>query len=264
MRRPTGFTLIELLSVIALIGILAAILLPALARAREAARRASCANNLAQFNVALWLYARENAGVFPWSGGQGNAECLRILHGNYITDLRVFCCPSDTSPMTEYVKDTAAEDFTIGTGLLDEVSYRTSYEYIGVYTNEAITVPGLDETIARVPMMWDIGASSGSSIMPDMFSHIPGGVNLLWMDGTISFVHVEEMSEWNLPYRPDIPMASPADIFEKEKASQPAVVDPWARPGAPLAPGGLLSPNATLNPRAMAPPRSRRDRDEDS
>src|SRR4030042_2067877 len=65
MRRDRGFTLIELLVVIAIIAILAAILFPVFARAREAARKATCLSNLKQITLAAIMYAQDYDEVLP-------------------------------------------------------------------------------------------------------------------------------------------------------------------------------------------------------
>ena len=67
LRRCRGFTLIELLVVIAIIAMLAALLLPALAKAKEQSRSARCSSNLRQFGIAAVLYADDEGGALPWS-----------------------------------------------------------------------------------------------------------------------------------------------------------------------------------------------------
>ena len=100
MSRRTGFTLIELLVVIAIIAILAAILFPVFARAREKARQASCSSNLKQIGLGMHMYASDYDGCLPTngvnytSGGIWQNGSWADVIAPYVKNGQIYVCPS--------------------------------------------------------------------------------------------------------------------------------------------------------------------------
>ncbi|NSW55602.1 MAG: DUF1559 domain-containing protein [Armatimonadetes bacterium] len=117
MRR--GFTLIELLVVIAIIAILAAILFPVFARAREAARRTSCVSNLRQLGLAAHMYAQDFDEMMPCDYHACNSSTThsrlvaQILP--YIKNRQIMYCPS-ASKIATWMPDFVATDANIAAG----------------------------------------------------------------------------------------------------------------------------------------------------
>ncbi|HMJ90872.1 MAG TPA: prepilin-type N-terminal cleavage/methylation domain-containing protein [Candidatus Acidoferrum sp.] len=91
-KTRRGFTLIELLVVIAIIAILASLLLPALAKAKEMGKRIGCLNNMRQLGIALIMYTDENEGHLP-PRAHPNRWPNRLKDG--YKDLKILLCPSD-------------------------------------------------------------------------------------------------------------------------------------------------------------------------
>ena len=102
LKTRSAFTLIELLVVIAIIAILAAILFPAFARARENARRSSCQSNLKQIALGLKQYVQDYDERYPpIDGGTGVAANPGWAYATqpYLKSEQIFQCPSDSGPL---------------------------------------------------------------------------------------------------------------------------------------------------------------------
>lgn len=116
-RASSGFTLIELLVVIAIIAILAAILFPVFARAREAARKTQCSSNLKQLATGVRMYMQDYDETFPRKGNTGYDPCDESWQGHdlwrnanqvvmgdvldpYVKSQQLWACPSDSGVKT--------------------------------------------------------------------------------------------------------------------------------------------------------------------
>lgn len=95
----SGFTLIELLVVIAIIAILAAILFPVFAQAREKARQTGCLSNSKQMALAIHMYLQDYDELLPWAQ-QGTSVAWNQLIFPYVKNEQVFRCPSDSNPLS--------------------------------------------------------------------------------------------------------------------------------------------------------------------
>ncbi len=96
MQKKKGFTLIELLVVIAIIAILAAILFPVFAQAREKARQTSCLSNEKQIGLAYIQYTQDNDEYYPSTVNYGSSWVHEVYP--YVKSTGVFTCPDDAFP----------------------------------------------------------------------------------------------------------------------------------------------------------------------
>ncbi len=222
---------------IMVMGILAAILLPALARAREAARRASCANNLKQMGLVYKMFANENRQeLYPELSDEAGrlmfslygAAGAQSVYPVYFYDLQLLLCPSDSDHELGE-EPGAVSDPEL---LIDD----HSYFYLGyVVTNDRelaafaeaykTHVAGGKEFLDDLPVPEGTGTAGGDAILriregverfmigdpgdlggmaraqsdiPIMIerpeNHVPGGGNVLYLDGHVEFVHYP--GEW--------------------------------------------------------------------
>ncbi len=195
-KRLNAFTLIELLVVIAIIAILAAILFPVFARARENARRASCSSNLKQIGLGVIQYQQDYDEKFPLLRNNGNAAGgggngfggTWLVIQPYLKSIQVLQCPSEPTPPRD-----CTNSYTAG---CTDYSYNLVLGYdIPTYTNRGLSVAAVNRVSTTVMIVdhsaafadaWTMGCDGGAFPCAS-----PGLATFSYGDGKSAQRHLE-------------------------------------------------------------------------
>ncbi len=235
MKKNSAFTLIELLVVIAIIAILAAMLLPALAKAKERAKKTACLNNLRQIAVGTQLYANDNREmIVPARGATGAGFNQRALNPGETAKIAqigldpmvtngtssIWCCPSLPTYKTALpVFQPPQNQWLIGYNYYGGVSTwkntafasgTPSYSPVKMSTARPLWVLATDcanHYVASGPayMGWEVGVPGGVPHKRSVAGH-PDGLNEVLTDGSVAFYKIEktlQLSEFEPSYEHD-------------------------------------------------------------
>jgi prepilin-type N-terminal cleavage/methylation domain-containing protein/prepilin-type processing-associated H-X9-DG protein len=205
MKR--GFTLIELLVVIAIIAILAAILFPVFARAREKARQTSCLSNLKQLGLGGLMYAQDydemmvpnSTGVYEYLSPDGStisisppsAMLWMYMIYPYVKNVQIFDCPSHTNQW-----DPSDYDSSLGYGKNSHIGGTT----LARIQQPTLTVMFCDSTYYLAD--WDANINDDNDTAPD--NRHNEGANYVHVDG-----HAKWYTAGNLAYTDGLEHANP-------------------------------------------------------
>ena len=198
--RRMGFTLIELLVVIAIIAILAAILFPVFARARENARRASCQSNLKQIGLGLLQYTQDYDEKYPpivVAGYWGPDRIWQSLIQPYLKSTQLLQCPSNQLaplagyPPLSYVGNMATDDYLSNVG--SKGIFEKPYPYLNPAS--AVALSSVSSPATTIAVTESDFQAQNASIAIDVdsstsliFAGHLGTANFLFADG-----HVKSM-----------------------------------------------------------------------